>query len=89
MHDPLLHTLHHARHGPPLKNPKNPFIAFVCGFLFGPFGVGIYLGNWTDFFLPLTAVILASCGTAGIAAPIAWMFCGAYGAIRASSSSGH
>ena len=80
----IWHHLLHAKHGPPLK-PKNPFIAFVCGFLFGPFGVGIYLESWTDFWILLAILLIATFSTVGLAAPVAWVFCGLWGAVRASS----
>jgi hypothetical protein len=75
--------------GPPLKKRKNPGIAFVVGFFFGPVGLGIYFESWPDFLLPLAIIILTAFGTLGLAAPVAWMFCGAWGAVRASTSNKH
>jgi len=89
MHQSIWHHLHHAHHGPPLKSPKNPFIAFAMGFLFGPFGAGLYLGSWFDFFALLSVLLLATCGSAGVAAPVFWCFCGLWAAIRAHSFNKH
>jgi hypothetical protein len=89
MEHSIWHHLHHARHGPPLKKPKNPLLAFLAGFMFGPIGAGLYLGSWFDFLALMAILLLASCGTAGVAAPVAWSFSGIWAGIRASSSNTH
>jgi len=85
----LQHALEQARHGPPLKTPKNPIIAFLAGVLFGPFGTGLYLESWFDFFVPMAVLVFVTFFTVGIAAPLAWLFAGAWGAIRANASKQH
>lgn len=75
-----------AKNGPPVKPGKSPVLAFFAGFFFGPIGSGIYLESWQDFFVPLLILIIASVCTGGIAAPLAWMFCGLYAAGRCSES---
>lgn len=65
---------------------KSPLVAFFAGVLFGPFGTGMYLGTFTDFIVPLGLVICGSVMTAGLAAPVFWMLCGAWGAKRAARS---
>lgn len=82
----LQHGLDAAKKGPPVKPGKNAFIAFLAGFIFGPIGCGCYLETFEDFFVPLLIVLGAAFFTAGIGAPIAWMFCGCYAAIRVNSS---
>lgn len=34
----------------PLKQRKNPVIAFILGFFLQGIGVGLYLESWIDFF---------------------------------------
>lgn len=70
----------------PLPPGKNPVTAFVAGVMFGPFGTGIYLGTARDFFYPLAILMAATTFTAGLAAPLAWLFCGVYGAMRVNES---
>ena len=77
-----------AQHGPPVKPHKSAAVAFVAGFVFGPLGTGLYLESFEDFLVPLLIVLGATFLTAGIAAPIAWMFCGCYGAMRVNSQGG-
>lgn len=76
------HLAHAVQHAPPLKEKKSPLVAFVLGFLFGPFGVGIYTRSWMDFFVCLVAVLCITVGTGGCAALFAWCLAGAYGALR-------
>ena len=45
---------------PTLNGKKNPSLALVIGFLFGGIGLGIYLGSWTDFFLPVILFVILS-----------------------------
>lgn len=71
-----------AKYSRPIKPGKSAFIAFLAGFVFGPIGCGIYLESWEDFFIPLVIVLGASFLTAGVAAPVAWAFCGCWGAMR-------
>jgi hypothetical protein len=84
----LAQGLKAAKNGPPVKEGKSAFVAFLAGFLFGPFGCGVYLESFQDFFVPLVLVLGASFMTGGVAAPVAWMFCGAYAAMRVNSSEG-
>lgn len=80
------HAFEHSKDMPSVGPGKNALVAFAAGFLFGPFGVGIYLRSAGDFFITLTLVILGSVMTAGIAAPVLWMLCGAWAAVRVKNS---
>lgn len=82
----LAQGLKAAKNGPPIKPGKTAGGAFLAGFLFGPFGTGIYLESFEDFFVPMFILIVATFLTAGIAAPVAWMFSGVYGASRVNES---
>lgn len=70
----------------PVGRGKSMGLAFVVGLLFGPFGVGLYLRSWADFFILLAIVIGGSMFTVGVGAPVFWILCGAWGAIRVSSA---
>ena len=63
---------------PPVAKGKNPLVGFAMGFLFGPFGVGLYLKSWGDFFLTLTIVLVGTFVTGGVAAPVLWCVSGAW-----------
>ena len=76
--------LNAAKNGPPVPPGKNAPAAFLAGFLFGPFGTGIYLESFADFIGPMLFVLGATFLTGGIAAPVAWCFCGFWGAMRVS-----
>ncbi|MBX3402383.1 MAG: hypothetical protein KF699_03125 [Phycisphaeraceae bacterium] len=71
---------------PPVGKGKSMGLAFIVGLLFGPFGVGLYLRSWADFFILLAIVIGGSMFTVGVGAPVFWILCGAWGAIRVSST---
>lgn len=77
-----------AKNGKPVKPGKSAFVAFLAGFLFGPFGTGLYLESWKDFFVPMLILLGATFFTAGIGAPVAWMFCGVYGITRVNGGTG-
>jgi TM2 domain-containing membrane protein YozV len=67
----------------PVKK-KNPLVAALVGFFFGPFGIGIYLESWRDFFICLGVLILLMFTVA--LAPIGWIFSAAYGCYRVITS---
>jgi hypothetical protein len=77
---------------PPLKNKKNPVIAFVLGFLLQGIGVGLYLESWKDFFacvgifVLFFGILLPTVVGEALLLPAAALFCGIYGAWRANSS---
>jgi len=71
-----------AKQLPPKGRGKSAVLAFVLGVLFGPFGVGLYLESWADFFIPFLLVVAGSVMTVGVGAPVFWMLCGAWGAWR-------
>lgn len=68
---------------PALKiDPSSPRSGFVLGFLFGPLGVAVLLRSLLDFLLSL-GVCVAILALAGLeAAPLCWLFCGAWTAFR-------
>jgi hypothetical protein len=80
------HAFEHSKSMHKVGVGKSPLVAFVAGFLFGPFGLGLYLRSWADCFIPLTLIIIGSVFTAGIATPLLWMLCGAWGWVRVSNS---
>ena len=50
----------------PLKSVKNPAVASVLGFVFGPLGLGLYLWSFIDFVVPLLLYIVVFFVFAGI-----------------------
>lgn len=70
----------------PVGAGKNALVGFVAGFLFGPIGVGLYLGSAADFALSLGMVLLGSIMTAGLGAPVFWCLCGAWAYTRIKNS---
>jgi hypothetical protein len=76
----------------PLKQRKNPFIAFILGFLLQGIGVGLYLESWKDFFVCVGifvlffGILLPTVIGEALLLPAAALFCGIYGAWRADSS---
>lgn len=42
---------------PPIDRDKDTLHAYVLGFIGGPFASGIYLGSWTDFFVPRNRLV--------------------------------
>ncbi len=89
----VLHGLHKWIHEmDPLAKQKSPVIAFVMGFLFGCFGVGLYLWSWKDFFFSLLVVVLfvllflPTGPFEAFALPIGFLVVGCYAAYRASCS---
>jgi hypothetical protein len=87
------HAIRHAMEGveklPPLKQPKDPIIAAMCGLCTGGIGLGLYLEGWLDFWVPFVALIVL--GSVAIPsgemlmylAPVLWAM---YGYRRAKSS---
>jgi hypothetical protein len=71
---------------PPVAKGKNPLVGFALGFLFGPFGVGLYLQSFGDFFFTLAVVIAGTFATGGVAAPVLWCICGAWAYKRISNT---
>ncbi len=70
----------------PVGIGKNPLVGFAMGFLFGPFGVGLYLKSVGDFVITLCIVLAGTFLTVGVAAPILWVLCGAWAFVRISNS---
>jgi|CXWL01.1.fsa_nt_gi hypothetical protein len=71
---------------PPVGKGKNPLVGFALGFLFGPFGVGLYLQSFGDFFVTLAIVLGGTFVTGGVAAPILWVTSGAWAYVRIKNS---
>jgi hypothetical protein len=80
------HAFKEAKHLPKVGEGKNPLIAFCVGFLFGPFGLGLYLQSKIDCIVPLVLILLGGFFTAGIATPLLWMLCGAWGWVRVNNA---
>ena len=80
------HAFKHSKNMPPVGQGKNPLLGFVLGFLFGPIGVGIYLGSLGDFAITLGLVLAGTFLTAGVAAPLLWTLCGAWALVRIKNS---
>lgn len=70
----------------PVPEGKSAIVAFFAGFLFGPFGVGLYLRSWSDFIVLIGLMFLGTMMTVGIGAPVFWALCGAWGATRVNQS---
>lgn len=83
------HAFRESKHLTPVPPGRSAFAAFFAGFLFGPFGTGVYLRSWTDFFVPLGLIFAGTFLTAGLGAPVFWMLCGAWGAVRVRNSRHH
>jgi hypothetical protein len=79
-------TFKQSKSMPPVGHGKNPIIGFAMGFLFGPFGVGLYLKSVGDFVITLGIVLAGSALTVGVVAPLLWMLCGAWAFVRISNS---
>lgn len=76
-------ALNESKNMKPVRD-RSPLVAFFAGFLFGPFGVGLYLRSWGDFIVSLGLVVLGTMMTAGLGAPFFWVLCGVWGAARAA-----
>ena len=76
----------------PLRQQKNPVIAFILGLLLQGVGVGLYLESWRDFFVCVGifvlffGILLPTVIGEELLVPAAALFCGIYGAWRAASS---
>jgi hypothetical protein len=79
------HALKESKHMSRLQG-KNALVAFFVGFLFGPFGVGVYLRSWPDFIVTLGLVLAGTVMTAGVGAPAFWVLCGVWAANRVTRS---
>lgn len=66
----------------PLPARKNPVIAFLLGFLFGPFGSGWYMGTWKDFGVAFLMLVVFMIVFPGVGVLAGWIFSGVYAAIR-------
>jgi hypothetical protein len=86
------HIAEQLRELKPLKEKKNPLIAFILGFLLQGIGVGLYLGSVKDFFICVGifvlffGILLPTVIGEAFLLPAAALFCGCYGAWRAISS---
>ena len=68
----------------PLPEKKNPLLAAVLGFLFGPIGVGIYFRSWMDGLVCMGVFLFLA--MTGILAIPGWWFAAGYGVVRAVNS---
>ena len=90
------HLDHHIAHGikelvshlPPLRTRKNPVIAGLLGFLFGGVGLGLYLGTWSDFFVPILVFMGLSFIFPVLGTLAAIAFATGWGVVRAINSGG-
>lgn len=86
------HIAEGLRNLEPLRQRKNPMVAFILGVLLQGVGVGLYLGSWKDFFICVGifvlffGVLLPTVVGEALLIPVAALFCGCYGAWRAASS---
>lgn len=71
---------------PPLSSKKSPAIAFFAGCIFGCIGVGIYLGSFQDFLIPLVVFIVLAIVGVGLGALPGWLFAGFWGMMRVIDS---
>jgi hypothetical protein len=74
---------------PPLKSEKNPLLAAVIGFCFGPIGVGVYFGSFRDFLYCLGFLILLFIAVPGLGIIPGWLFSAGFAFFRAISSNEH
>lgn len=80
------HVFKQSKTMPPVASGRNPLVGFAMGFLFGPFGVGLYLKSFGDFFLTLALVLGGTVVSGGVAAPVLWCVCGAWAFVRIRDS---
>ena len=82
------HAFKESKNMAPVGKGKTPLVGFMAGFLFGPIGVGVYLGSMPDFVMSLGMVIVGTLMTVTVGAPFFWVLCGvwAYMRIRHSNS---
>lgn len=71
---------------PPLKDEKNPFVAAIMAFLFGPLGSAIYFASLLDFFIGLGMIILLTICIPGIGIFPGWLFNAGFAFMRAIAS---
>ena len=71
---------------PPLAARKNPWLAFVLGFLLSGVALGIYFRSWIDLIVPTVVwlVLIATPGDAGFW--IGALIGGLWGLLRAVNS---
>jgi hypothetical protein len=76
----------------PLNSEKSVVAAFLAGFFFSFFGVGLYLNSWKDFFISLELflgiflVFLPTVAGEVLGVPTAWIFSAVYAAYRVHTS---
>lgn len=61
---------------------KNPKVAALLGFLFGPLGL-LYI-SWQQALLALILFLLVSVATVLVAGPLGWVLCGVWGYFAAN-----
>lgn len=71
---------------PALADRKNPMLAGIIGFLFGPVGIGIYFKSKNDFLWCLGLLIGFMIVVPGVGLLPGWLFSAGYGYKRASRS---
>jgi hypothetical protein len=76
------HAFRESKNLPSVGAGRSAMVAFFSGIVLGPFGVGLYLRSWIDFTVLLGLLILGSFMTVGVGAPVFWLLCGAWGAVR-------
>ena len=71
---------------PPVRSSKNPWLAFVLGFLLSGIALGIYFRSWVDLIVPtaIWLVLIATPGDAGFW--IGAVIGGVWGLLRAVNS---
>lgn len=80
------HAFEHSKSMRPVAAGKSPILGFLIGFALGPVGVGLYLKSMPDFLITLALVVVGSMLSAGLGAPVFWMLCGAWAAVRVNQS---
>jgi hypothetical protein len=71
---------------PPLEGRKHPALAFIIGFLFGPFGVALYFQSWKELLNCFVMLIVFMFLLPGLGAIVGWAASGVYAAYRAHTS---
>jgi hypothetical protein len=65
-----------------MAESKNPFIAAVLGFLFGPFG--LFYVSWKQALLAIVLWLFLSAVTVLVLGPVGWILCGVWGYLAAN-----
>ena len=80
----FIHMVHTALKAmPKLKEPKDPIIAAIVGFLGGPIGIGIYFKSWSDFFVSFCLIIALGILIPGVGLIPGWIFSAIFAYLRA------